>query len=53
MEYYMLFLGVVYMSLASPVSRANSFNEVLITATTDAQNDISKKNRLSLTVRRA
>ena len=37
----------------SPVSRANSLNEVLITATTDTQNDISKQNWLSLTVGRA
>ena len=43
-------LGVIYMSLASPVSRANSLNEVLITVTTDTQNDISKQNWLSLTV---
>ena len=32
---------------------ANSFNEVLITATTATQNDISKQNWLSLTVGRA
>ena len=47
-----VFLGVVYMSQASPVSRTNSLNEILITAT-DTQNDISKQNWLSLTVGRA
>ena len=40
------------MSQASPVSRANSLDEVLITSTTDTQNDISKQNWLSLTVGR-
>ena len=39
---FLFFLGVVYMSRASLVSRANSLNEVFITATTDTQNDISK-----------
>ena len=38
------------MSRASVASRANSLNEVIITATTDIQNDISKQNWLSLTV---
>ena len=38
------------MSRASPVSRANSLNEVVITVTTDTQNDISKQHRLSVTV---
>ena len=41
------------MSRPSPVSRANLLNEVLITAITDTQNDISKQNWLSLTVGRA
>ena len=41
------------MSRASPVSWANSLNEVLITATTDTQNVISKQHWLSLTVGRA
>ena len=41
------------MSRASQVSRTNSLNEVLITATADTQNDISKQNWLSLTVGRA
>ena len=41
------------MSWASPVSWANSLNEVLITATTNTRNDISKQNWLSLTVGRA
>ena len=40
------------MSRASPVIRVNSLNEVLITTTTDTQNDISKQNWLSLTVGR-
>ena len=39
-------LWVVYMGRASPVTQANSRNEVLITATTDTQNDISKRNWL-------
>ena len=41
-----MYLGVVYMSRASPVSRANSLKEVLLTASTDTQNDISKQNWL-------
>ena len=45
--------GCLYMCRASPVSWANSPNEVLITATTDTQNDISKQNWLRLTVGRA
>ena len=48
-----IYKGVVYMSRASPIRRANSLNEVLITTTTDTQNDISKQNWLSLTVGRA
>ena len=45
---------VVYMSLVSrPVSRANSLNEVLITATTGNQNYISRQNWLSFSIVRA
>ena len=48
----LLFKGL-HVKRASPVSRANSLNEVLITATTDTQNVISKQHWLSLTVGRA
>ena len=45
---------VVYMSLVSrPVSRANSLNEVLITATTGNHNYISRQNWLSFSIVRA
>ena len=44
-RFFMFILPVVgYMNQVSLVSQANSLNEVLITATTDTQNDISNQN---------